>query len=170
MFADDDDDDDDDEVDEKAKEKDMQKKNNNNNNRKNNTMTSEKLSRNHQDHLLKEVIPPQLMFIHMGQKQPKEVRWHPQLPNVILSGAFDGIHILKPMDFNLVENNNKNKKNKNMNLDDADADDGIEGKDDKLQKLFHYNSSKDDVDEDDDDEDDQDAMADEELQNQDAVF
>jgi len=45
-------------------------------------------------------IPPQLLFLHQGQDQPKEIHFHPQIPGLIGSTAADGIHmfICEPLD------------------------------------------------------------------------
>ncbi|CAK5077679.1 unnamed protein product [Meloidogyne enterolobii] len=42
-----------------------------------------------------EQLPPQLLFIHMGQKEVKEVHWHQQCPGLALTTSLDGFHVFK---------------------------------------------------------------------------
>jgi len=39
--------------------------------------------------------PAQLLFLHQGLRDPKEVHWHPQLPSVCLTTAASGFNVFK---------------------------------------------------------------------------
>ena len=41
-------------------------------------------------------IPPQLLFVHSGSPQTKEVRWHPQISSCLMSTAANGFSVFIP--------------------------------------------------------------------------
>jgi ribosome assembly protein RRB1 len=43
-----------------------------------------------------EDLPAQLLFLHQGQEELHEARWHPMIPFVVVSVAADGFHIWRP--------------------------------------------------------------------------
>lgn len=45
--------------------------------------------------------PPQLLFIHMGQKNIKELHWHPSCNSLLGSTAEDGMNVFRPANISL---------------------------------------------------------------------
>ena len=41
-------------------------------------------------------LPPQLLFVHQGQNDPREVRYHPQIPKLLMTTAEDGFNVFIP--------------------------------------------------------------------------
>ena len=54
---------------------------------------SEKLEKNEEIDI---EIPPQMMFLHQGQNNMKELRFHPQYATVIMTTAEDSFNIFRP--------------------------------------------------------------------------
>lgn len=48
-----------------------------------------------------EEFPPQLLFIHMGQNNVKEVQWHPACTSLVVSTAADGLNLFQPSNITL---------------------------------------------------------------------
>lgn len=47
-------------------------------------------------------IPGQLLFMHLGSKEVKEVQFHPQFPSLIVSTAANGMDVFKPANLDVV--------------------------------------------------------------------
>ena len=41
-------------------------------------------------------LPPQLLFVHQGMDDPKEAKYHPQIPGLVMTTAADGFSVFMP--------------------------------------------------------------------------
>ena len=41
-------------------------------------------------------LPPQMLFVHQGLRDPKEVKHHPQIPGLLMTTAADGFNVFIP--------------------------------------------------------------------------
>ena len=41
-------------------------------------------------------VPPQLLFVHQGMDDPKEAKYHPQIPGLVMTTAADGFSVFMP--------------------------------------------------------------------------
>ena len=57
------------------------------------SVEADKSEESEDDNLSK--LPPQLLFIHQGQNDVKELHWHPQCPGTIISTALTGFNIFR---------------------------------------------------------------------------
>ena len=41
-------------------------------------------------------VPPHLLFVHQGMAAPKEAKYHPQIPGLVMTTAADGFSVFMP--------------------------------------------------------------------------
>ena len=41
-------------------------------------------------------VPPQLLVVHQGLDNPKEAKYHPQIPGLVMTTAADGFSVFMP--------------------------------------------------------------------------
>jgi len=71
-----------------------------------------------------EEIPEQLMFLHQGQDNIKEIRYHPYYYEMVVSTALNGFHVFKPNldDYNAREEEEEEDPSKIQKIKEKDLD------------------------------------------------
>ena len=61
------------------------------------TTTTTNVQQQHQQHhTTMDIVPPQLLFVHNGSEQFKEVHWHPQITSCVMTTALTGLSVFIP--------------------------------------------------------------------------
>jgi len=75
-------------------------------------------------------IPPQLMFLHQGQKNMKELRFHPQFRTLLLTTAEDSFNVFRPnLDPDVEETPSDQQMEESKQTESSSNQDKIKGTD-----------------------------------------